>query len=241
MFEIERLEKIRRILEEKNTMSVKKLAKMLYVSETTVRRDLNELERQGFVKRIHGGAVFLAGTTQELPLYLRDRQNSDIKERLAHQAISHIKNGDVIFLDASSTVQRMVPLLSQFQNLTVITNGLKTAQDLSQLSHQVYCTGGLQLHNSFAYVGNFAEQMVRRFNADLFFFSSRGVSSDGNITDSSVEESQLRQVMFEQSQKRIFLCDSSKFNALYCCNLCRVDQVDEIISDGSLPESWKLG
>ena len=231
MFEIERLKKIQELLQEKTSMSVQKLAEILFVSETTIRRDLNELERQGLVKRIHGGAVLITGTAQEVPLYLRERQNSGIKEQLAYRAISYIRNGQVLFLDASSTVQRMVPHLAGFRNLTIITNGLKTAQELSELSHNVYCTGGLQLHNSSAYVGPYAEHMVRQINADIFFFSSRGLSPEGRITDTSADETQLRRIMFEQSKQRIFLCDSSKFNLCYCHNLCHVEQVDEMISD----------
>lgn len=231
MFEIERLQKIQQILKNKPALSVQELARLLYVSQTTVRRDLNTLEQQGLVKRIHGGAVLITGTAQEVPLYLRERQNSDIKERLAYQAVSYIRNGQVLFLDASSTVQRIAPHLAGFRNLTIITNGLKTAQELSGLSHSVYSTGGLQLHNSSAYVGPYAEHMVRQINADVFFFSSRGISQDGIITDTSVEETQLRRAMFEQSKVKIFLCDSSKFNHCYCHSLCNVDQVDQMISD----------
>lgn len=231
MFELERLEKIQDILSERNTMSVRHLAEQLFVSETTIRRDLNELERQGLVKRIHGGVVLLAGPNRELPLYMRERQNSEAKELIASRALTHIHNGQVLFFDASSTVQRMVRHLTQFRDLTIITNGLKTAQELSSLSHNVYCTGGLQLHNSSAYVGHIAERTVREFSADLFFFSSRGLSENGKITDASAEETQLRRVMFEQSEKRIFLCDSSKFGNTYCHNLCRLEQVDAMISD----------
>lgn len=231
MFEMERLQKIQKILAENGALSVQKLAKLLFVSETTVRRDLNELQRQGLVKRIHGGAVLITGTNRELPLYMREREHPDAKEKIALQAVSYIQNGQVLFLDASSTVQQIVRHLAAFRDLTIITNGLKTSQELSGLPHNIYCTGGLLLHNSYAYVGHCAERTVREYNADLFFFSSRGVSTDGKITDASSEETQLRRAMFEQSRCRIFLCDSSKFDTLYCYNLCSVHQVDAMISD----------
>lgn len=115
--------------------------------------------------------------------------------------------------------------------LTIVTNGLKTAQELTRLSHKVYCTGGLMLHNSSAYVGAYAADFVRHFNADLFFFSSRGVSEEGLITDASAEETHLRKVMFEQSRKRIFLCDRSKLGQVYCYNLCTTAQTDDYIMD----------
>ena len=231
MFEAERLQKIQKLLDGKQAISVQDLAQNLFVSCTTIRRDLNELQRQGLVKRIHGGAVLIAGDAQELPLYMRKKQNSAAKELIALRAVTHIRDGQVLFLDASSTVQHLVPHLAGFRDLTIITNGLKTAQELSALPHKVYCTGGLQLHNSSAYVGHIAERTIREFNADLFFFSSRGLAWDGRITDASGEETQLRRVMLEQSKKHIFLCDSSKFGADFCHNLCRVDQTDAFISD----------
>lgn len=231
MFEAERLQKILKFLDGKQAVSVQQLAQELFVSCTTIRRDLNELQRQGLVKRIHGGAVLIAGDAQELPLYMRKKQNSAAKELIALRAVAHIRDGQVLFLDASSTVQHLVPHLAGFRDLTIITNGLKTAQELSALPHKVYCTGGLQLHNSSAYVGHIAERTIREFNADLFFFSSRGLSADGRITDASGEETQLRRVMLEHSKKHIFLCDSSKFGTDFCHNLCKLQQVDVFISN----------
>ena len=142
MFETERLEKIQEILAENGALSVQRLARALFVSESTVRRDLSELQRQGLVKRIHGGAVLITGASRELPLYMRERDHPDAKERIAEQAVSYIRDGQVLFLDASSTVQKMVGRLAAFRDLTIITNGLKTAQELSQLPHTIYCTGG---------------------------------------------------------------------------------------------------
>lgn len=236
MFEAERLQKILKFLDGKQAVSVQQLSQELFVSCTTIRRDLNELQRQGLVKRIHGGAVLIAGDAQELPLYMRKKQNSAAKELIALRAVTHIRDGQVLFLDASSTVQHLVPHLAGFRDLTIITNGLKTAQELSDLPHKVYCTGGLQLHNSSAYVGHIAERTIREFNADIFFFSSRGLAADGRITDASGEETQLRRVMLEHSKTHIFLCDSSKFGADFCHNLCRLHQVDVFISDIPFPQ-----
>lgn len=97
-------------------------------------------------------------------------------------------------------------------------------------------TGGLLLHNSYAYVGHYAERVVREFNADTFFFSSRGLSDDGRITDTSSDETHLRRAMFEQSRRHILLCDSSKFRVTYCYNLRSLRQVDEMISDRAFGE-----
>ena len=219
MLEVERFEKIMEYLREKKTAPVNVLAKRLFVSEATMRRDLSELERKGLVKRLHGGAILLDGANQELPLYLRERQNTDAKRIISEKASHHIVEGQTIFLDASSTAQYLIKYFENYQNLTIITNGLKTVQELNSLSHRIYCTGGLLLHNSSAYVG------------DFMFFSSRGVSESGQITDASREETYIRQVMLQQSRKHIFLCDHNKIGQVYCYNLCNVSQLDDYITD----------
>lgn len=231
MLEVNRLELILDYLREKKTAQVSVLSKRLYVSEATVRRDLSELERRGLVKRLHGGVMLLEGASQELPLYMREQQNEEAKRIIAKKASQYIKEGQVIFLDASSTAMRMIKYFNSFQNLTIVTNGVKTAQELSTSNHRVYCTGGLMLHNSSAYVGDYASDFVRNFNADLFFFSSRGVSLDGQITDASQEETHIRKVMFQHSRKRIFLYDHNKLGQVYCYNLCPLSQVDDAITD----------
>lgn len=231
MFEPERLDRILALLRERQTATVKALSAYLYASEATVRRDLNELERRGLVKRLHGGVMLLDGAARELPLYMREQQNIEAKRIIAAKAAHYLRDGQVIFLDASSTVMFLIRHLEAFRSLTIITNGLKTAQELSSLNHKVYCTGGLMLHNSSAYVGDYAADFVRHFNADIFFFSSRGVSEDGRITDESAEETSIRRMMLQQSRQKIFMCDRSKLGKTYCYNLCHTDQTDAFITD----------
>lgn len=232
MFEIERLNQILECLKQKQTASVRELSERIFVSEATIRRDLNALEKRGLVKRIHGGAVLLEGIHRELPLYVREQQSVSAKREIAAGAAKYIRDGQVIFLDASSTCTFLIKHFAAFKSLTIVTNGMKSAQELSKLNHRVYCTGGLLLHNSSAYVGNYAANFVRQFNADIFFFSSRGLSAEGRITDASSEETHVRRAMFEQSKTRIFLCDQSKYGFTYCYNLCTLSQVDAYITNG---------
>ena len=231
MIEYERLDKILDYMRKHQTATVKGLASMLYASEATIRRDLNALQKQGLIKRLHGGAALLDSTTHELPLYVREQQNEQAKRSIAAQAARFLRDGQVIFLDGSSTVMFLIKYFKDLENLTIITNGVKTAEQLSGIGHNIYCTGGLMLHHSSAYVGNHTESFIRNFNADIFFFSSRGLSDDGRITDASAEETHIRKVMFEQSKQRIFMCDSSKLGQVYCHNICRLADVDAYITD----------
>lgn len=207
------------------------LGQKLYVSEATVRRDLNALEKQGLVRRVFGGVVLIEGDQKEIPFYAQLAQGDDLKEGIALEAIKHIKNGDVLMLDASSTVSRMIRHLKRFQRLTIITNSGMTMSGLQELDAKVLLTGGLMMRNSQGFVGNYAEEMVRNFNADLFFFSCGGLSVDGRVSDMISEETSIRRVMLSHSRKRVLLCDSSKFGRECCYNLCTMDDVDEFISD----------
>lgn len=89
--------------------------------------------------------------------------------------------------------------------------------------------------HSFTYIGRDAEEAVRKFNADVLFFSCHGVSEDGMMSDPSVEEATLRRVMFEKSKKKYLLCDSSKFNKTYFYNMGNIDELDGVISDVPFP------
>ena len=235
MLEKGRLNQIMDSLRQHHNLTVTEISKQLYVSEATVRRDLTRLEQMGFIKRVHGGAVLLGNAQSEPPLVLRARQNAQPKIQIAAEAARYLRNGQTIFLDASSTVMHLVKHLEELQSITIVTNGLKTAIELQPLyQHTVYCTGGCLLHNSSAYAGGYAEDFIRRFNAAVFFFSSRGVSDmtrDGRITDSSDEETHLRRVMLAHSAKHIFLCDSSKVGKVYSHNLCTVGDVDRFITN----------
>jgi DeoR family fructose operon transcriptional repressor len=232
MFNIERQEKILDILRTKKSVTVHKLAEMVYASESTIRRDLTELEKSGRIRRTFGGAVLEETLTKEVPLLLRQNQNNHIKQQIAKKAAEHIKNGQVIFMDASSTVAHLIPFMSQFKELTVITNSPQTSIDLGKANIRNFCTGGFLLENSIAYVGQHAENFLRHIHADIMFFSTRGYQPEtGEITDSSIEESELRTVMLKQARKKVFLCDSSKFGKEYLYSLCNREDIDMIISD----------
>lgn len=149
---------------------------------------------------------------------------------MAAKAISKIREGSILFFDASSTILQLVPHLSKFRNITVITNGPVTSMELAKLQIQTYCTGGKLLPDSLAYVGADAENFLRNINADAMFASCRGLSDDGLLTDSSLEESHIRKIMIQQSKKQYFILDSEKLHTTYFYTIAKSDQVTEIIT-----------
>ncbi len=231
MYNIERQAQLIEILEKNKSISVAKLSKMLYVSAPTIRRDLTVLENQGKVVRTHGGVVLKQAAEKEIPLMLREDQNSKSKKIIAQKAAAYVNDGDVIFLDASSTVAHIVPFLKNLKDIIVVTNSPLISIKLGEENIKNFCTGGMLLLHSIAYVGSEAERFISTVNADVFFFSSRGYEESGNITDSSIEEAAIRKAMMRNSEKVFYLCDNSKKNKKYMYNICTTKDVTKIITE----------
>ena len=231
MFDYERHSAITEMLHSCGSLTTREIADKLFVSEATVRRDLTKLEHAGLVRRTHGGVMLIAGPAHEIPLTLRERANDTAKQNIAAKAVRLISDGDTIMLDASSTVFRLVARLAAFKNITVITNGPKATLELASLHIKTLCTGGIVLENSLAFVGRQAEEFIDGINADVAFLSCRGISPDGYLTDSSLEEASIRRVMLRRAKRRVLLCDTTKFDMGYTYNIARLDELDEVISE----------
>lgn len=233
----EREDKILRILTVNEITSVDEIAEKLYVSKPTVRRDLDKLAKKGLITRTHGGATLLKNAADEkIPFALREQEQNSAKAIMAKKAVEFIEDGYTVMLDGSTSAFAIVPLLSEFKNLIVITNSAKASFALALLGIKNICTGGHMINKSFTYVGEDAQRTVKNYNADIAFFSCRGLSDKGYLTDNSTEENQIRRMMKRKSKKTVFLCDASKFEKTYLNNLCHISEVDEIISDGKIPE-----
>ncbi len=218
---------------------VKDLAKEIYASEQSIRRDLQSLEKQGLVKRLHGGAILeeSSASKMKIPFLIREMEQADEKTMIAKKAAELVKDNDVIMMDGSSSAYTIVPFLTSRRNLTVITNGLRTAVKAAELGINTYCTGGNLISSFQALTGNEAYSVIDSFNADICFFSCRGLSVDGMLTDFSIEENLVRKHMIQQSKCRVFLCNSKKIGGKHMHNLCSTKDIDYIISDVPLPKN----
>ncbi len=231
MYDSERREQILAILETEHRASVKALAERLYASPSTIRRDLAGLEADGLLRRTHGGALRVGNYPYQVPLAVREADHIEGKRRIASRAAELIRDGDTVFLDASTTTGFLVPELTRFRDLTVLTNSPKTSMALAAVDCRSYCTGGELLSGSVAYVGLMAAGALRGMRADICFFSARGLSDAGEICDSSPEECFIKRVMLEQSARRAFLCGAEKRGLRFAHIICRADEVDAVICD----------
>ena len=233
MLKEERYDKILEILENEQYVSASKLSKMLYVSIPTIRRDLAELGRRHQIIRSHGGAKKIQAEHIVTPLNFRKTVNATEKRELCRRAAKLVNDNDIIFIDASTTTLQMADFLSEKKGITVITNGIPIASLLVKKGIKTFCTGGEIFENSMAHFGSFAEDFIRRFNIDTFFFSCHGVNEKGMLTDPSLPETQIRKVAINQSKKTVFLCDKTKFSLSTPYNLISIEEIDCVITNSS--------
>ena len=233
-----RKKQILELLLKEKRVSVKDLAQRLYISEPSIRRDLCELEKQKLIRRIHGGAILEEHSDSliKIPFLLREMEDYDAKNIMAQKAIELVHDGDVIMLDASSSAYALIPLLSQRSNVTVITSGVKALMRLAEFGINAYSTGGHLLPSCLSLTDGDSHSMIANYNADVVFFSCRGISDSGMVTDLSIEENLVRKQMILHAKRAVLLCAGEKLNKSYLHNLCHVSELDCVISDVDLPE-----
>lgn len=234
MFKTERQSKIMEMLQEKQFCSVQQLSAQLYVAPVTVRRDLAQMELAGLLRRCHGGAAIPGHQNREVPFDLRDQTNAAEKASIGRQAAAMLHEGDTVFMDASTTVSHVADFLSPDLNLTVVTNSIKILEKLKERHIRCYLTGGMLLENSYALIGNFAEQTISGLYADICFFSTQGITRDGVITDYSEAETRLRQVMLAHARRRVYLFDGSKLGKQFMFRVCTVRELEDLITDAQV-------
>lgn len=232
----ERRQKIIEFVKERRFTTVNEISKAVWSSESSVRRDLKDLQRQGVINQVYGGVTLPKYEHSVVPAAVRDPSNSVVKDMLAKRAAEHLFDGATIILDGSSTVRRIMKYVDKFHSLTIITNNLRVFEEYRGEGATLICTGGVFFENGNIFIGRAAEDFIRGINADILFFSSQALSDDGEISDASEEETALRRVMISRSKKKVFLCDSSKLGRRHTYRLCTLEDVDEVICDSALGE-----
>lgn len=230
MREYDRLQNILNLLDRNKTVSVHDLSRKLYVSDATIRRDLTLLESQGQVRRVFGGALLLEKAHLETAFHGRSTQEEAL-QRMAQEAVLHIRDGDTVMLDASTSAAALIPYMRRFHGLTIISNSAVSTAGLQDLNAEVYITGGYMPRNGQGYIGGYALDMLSRFNASILFFTCAGLTTDGRVTDKIEEENVIRRVMLRQSRKHVLLCEAAKFGLEATFNLCGMEDVQVLISD----------
>lgn len=231
MFSGNRIEEILKILRTKKKVSTKYLCEQLYCSISTLRRDLIELEKAGMIKRLHGGVSLIPEYNMEYPHIFREMENQKEKSYICSLALDFISNGYAIFLDSSSTVINICPMLNKYDNLTIITNGVKTALELAQLdSVNTFIAGGQLKTGSTSIIGELTGNFIDNFKADIAIISCRGINENGAY-EANQMQALVKQHMIRNSKSTILLCDSSKFDNSHFYKLDSFANIEAVITD----------
>ena len=219
------------ILSENVYVSVNELSKLLYTSPSSIRRDLTHLQNLGLAKRTHGGVSQPEQTEKVASFYKRAQKNVKEKRIIARKASALLKNGQSILLDSSTTASYMIPYIALLDNPIVFTNNLETAISAIKEGICTHCIGGCSINGSVALGGADTYRSLSDINVDIVFFSSQSLSKNGEITDTTEEENYVRQIMLKHAKKKVFLCDSTKFDTSALFLLTTLDKVDIAVFD----------
>ena len=242
MITYERRQSLLDLLRRQPGLRVPQLAQTLDVSEGTVRNDLNALEEEGRLKRVHGGAVLSDQSQFQNNSFMRRyKQNVAAKIAIAREAALLVKDGDSILLDASSTAYYMARALSGRNKLRVMTNGFEVARELAQnSSNTVVLIGGVVNNDSSSVTGLLSEQIIAEMHIEKAFFSCSGFSLERGMTEVHFEEAQLKRKAIESSRQIIALIDSSKFGKEDLTPFARTVQIAQLLTDSGITDEWTI-
>lgn len=211
--------------------SIDELCAKFFVSAPTIRRDLKALADSGKIVRTHGGAFLNTPPWESTPQELREKEFVTEKDVIARKCLNLINDGDTIMIDASSTGLQLIKLLGAKHSIIIVTNSTKASFITSKTGVKAFVTGGEPSKSSYAYIGTLAESFIRKFNADICFFSVSSLTTDGKLTDNSLSENQISKTMMEQSKKSVLLLNSQKIGAPQLNTLCTLNEIDYIVSE----------
>lgn len=225
-----RLQQIRQILSETDSMPVRDLAEKLSVTPETIRSDLDLLEEQGLIERSHGFARALK-TTVEIPFEVRKTDNYELKKAIATEAIRRIENGSTVFLDSGTTVYCGLEMLKSKKDLTIITNTLPIADACLDMNFDVVFVGGKLSRKGKRADGYFTEMILDQLHIDLAILASDGVLNLGGISVYSPHEYGTKRKVKERSDILIGLIDSTKFDRRGTYKVLDFSDLDLIITN----------
>ncbi len=240
MLAIERRNQILEILQRDKRVVVSDLSSAFEVTEETIRRDLEKLEKEGFARKTYGGAILNESFNIDLPFTVRKKANVSNKEYIADIICSMIEDGDHIMMDASSTAVYAAKHLKNKKNITLITNSIEILLELSEVAGwKVLSTGGMLKEGSLSLVGYQAEKMLENYHVDKAVISCKGLDMERGITDSNEMEAQIKKLMLESASTKILAADSSKFDKISFTRIGGLDNLDYVITDKEPADTWK--
>lgn len=236
---IERKNQILEKLTKEKKVVVSVLAEEYGVSEETIRRDLEKLEKEGFAIKSYGGAILNESPENDMPFSLRQKKNMEGKKKIAQILSEYINDGDHLFIDPSSTGVSIMKACERKKHLSVITNSVEVLMELSENDEwDVISTGGKLVANYLALVGPKCLSSVESFHADKVILSCKGLDMQRGITDANELFSQVKQTMLKNASQRILAVDHTKFDIVAFSQICPITDFDMVVTDKMPSEEW---
>lgn len=239
MFADERKTKIADMLKERPSVTTSELMELFQVSVETIRRDLECMESQGQLRRVHGGAVSLGKLQNYTRLSGRVGEHQAEKHDLALKACSYIREGDYIAMDAGSTAFELAALLGdRFQELTVFTHSMEVVRILAERENiHVILAGGLYLPEEKCFCGHLTLDMAHQLHVSKCFIAPAAISLNFGISDHMQELIAVQRAFLKISDQAYILADSSKFEKCAPLKICDFDPKHLFITDSGLPDA----
>lgn len=236
MLKEKRIMQIMNMLKQSGEVEIGILCRMFNVTEMTIRRDLDDLAKDGKVIRTHGGAMLEdEDILLEAPFDRRIVSNSAKKEKIAKKALEYVTNGKTIFIDSGTTSYFMAKNISNSLHIVTFTNAINIASELISRSHiSVVMIGGELVKNTLSCRGTIAEETLERFRVDIAFLGTNAISEDGDMYIANMTETGFKKKILNAAAKKYVLADSSKLNSVSLCKFGSVTDVDYIITDDGI-------
>lgn len=229
-----RRHKILQLINEQKFVSVSELSQLVGVSEVTIRKDLRSLDKQGLIKRAHGGANSLLDGVE--PFHTRETMDLDEKTVIAKRALEFIDNGDSVLIDAGTTPLRVAESLLNYK-VSVVTHSLPVALALTDSRVTVNLAGGVVFAENMCLVGPDTEAYLSRIRANKLILGASGMMRGSGPTTSSSLEAGVKKKMIEAAQTVILVMDHSKFSEVGLSVFASLEEIDVVVTSDLVPES----
>ena len=238
MFE-ERAAKILEVVDSRTTVNIADLAEIVGTSESTIRRDITELDQMGKLKRVRGGATRKSNPviTGEYDVQLKSGIHADLKSQIAKYAATTIHSDDLVYIDAGTTTLMMIPFIHA-PGAVFVTNGFSHAKALTQKGYVVYITGGRFKLTTEAMVGYDAVRSIEKYNFTKCYMGTNGIDEKRGFTTPDVDEALIKEAAMEHAYISYVLADSSKFRKVSSVTFSKISDAC-IITDSVPDEHYK--
>lgn len=214
------------------------MCKLLFASESTIRRDLTYLEQQGVINRYYGGATIANNTQVESSLFIREQKNKKKKQSIVKECSQLLQSNANYFIDSSSTLSYLTSYFGALNNISIITNGLSSYLYLSNnQQNNIFVTGGKLNFITNSLTGTETVSFISSYFCDYFLFSCSGITPNG-VFEINDEQCQVKKAMLKNSKTHILLVDSSKFDKQRLIRTCSFNEIDYIITDKLPPQEY---